>query len=116
MDGRPFNYLEHAARERQRTLIAEAQRLAMARLAAGDARSGWRSAVAAFGRALARVGRRLEALEDVRGAGPASAPRRWGRPPARPPGPAAAAPARPLAPLAPPPAAHRARMGPAARR
>lgn len=82
MDGRPFNYLEHAARERQRTLIAEAQRLAMARLAAGDARSGWRSAVAAFGRALARVGRRLEALEDVRGAGPASAPRRWGRPPA----------------------------------
>jgi len=90
MDGRIYTYLERSVRDRQRDLLAEAARLAAARQARPEARRGWRSAVAAVGRALARFGGRLESLERPRAAGPQPA-RRWERPPARPPGPVVSA-------------------------
>ncbi len=65
MDGRPFSYLERMAHDRPRQLIAEAERLALAKNAsrrARRARRGWRSAVAALGHALVGLGSRLESL------------------------------------------------------
>jgi len=65
MDQRPFTFLERMTHDRQRELVAEAQRLAAARRAQSEdrARVGWRVVVAALGRALVGLGSRLAALE-----------------------------------------------------
>ncbi|HEX7040661.1 MAG TPA: hypothetical protein VFF08_01265 [Trueperaceae bacterium] len=74
MDGRPFTYLERMAHDRQRQLIAEAEKLALAKSARRRARRGWRSFAAALGHALVGLGSRLESLGGASRAGRVPAP------------------------------------------